>query len=359
MENNNVAIKSYDYDKSIANMDEKELKKLTTIAKSIRENDINSIQTYGSDLSQIVRKNGDDLLRITKSNSETTEDACNIINNLLVGLNDIDLDKLNEENSFIKFIRQIPLIKKLVKKYKTNLVKFNNIADNVDDVAKKITATKLIALKDNGTLQIIFDNNVSYVKRMRELIIAAMLKEKELGNTIATMESNPDTEPYMLQDMYAFREALQKRITDMKVTEYIMGQDLLQIRALQNSNNMIAQKSDNIVNTVIPIWKNQLSISVTMQNQRNNIEVQRMASDATNEILVRNAELLKMNTINVAKANEESVVSADTLRKTTQSLIDTMNEYKRIHDEGERKRNEINETLKELSEKLSNELNNQ
>ena len=96
-----------------------------------------------------------------------------------------------------------------------------------------------------------------------------------------------------------------------------------------------------------------------MQNQRNNIEVQRMASNATNEILVRNAELLKMNTINVAKANEESVVSADTLRKTTQSLIDTMNEYKRIHDEGERKRNEINETLKELSEKLSNELNNQ
>ena len=122
---------------------------------------------------------------------------------------------------------------------------------------------------------------------------------------------------------------------------------------------MIAQKSDNIVNTVIPIWKNQLSISVTMQNQRNNIEVQRMASNATNEILVRNAELLKMNTINVAKANEESVVSADTLRKTTQSLIDTMNEYKRIHDEGERKRNEINETLKELSEKLSNEINNQ
>ena len=98
---------------------------------------------------------------------------------------------------------------------------------------------------------------------------------------------------------------------------------------------MIAQKSDNIVNTVIPIWKNQLSISVTMQNQRNNIEVQRMASNATNEILVRNAELLKMNTINVAKANEESVVSADTLRKTTQTLIDTMNEYKRIHDEGE------------------------
>ena len=226
-------------------------------------------------------------------------------------------------------------------------------------MAKKITATKLIALKDNGTLQIIFDNNVSYVKRMRELIVAAMLKEKELGNTIADMESNPDTEPYMLQDMYSFREALQKRITDMKVTEYIMGQDLLQIRALQNSNNMIAQKSDNIVNTVIPIWKNQLSISVTMQNQRNNIEVQRMASNATNEILVRNVELLKMNTINVAKANEESVVSADTLRKTTQTLIDTMNEYKRIHDEGERKRNEINETLKELSEKLSNEINNQ
>lgn len=353
---NSVAIKSYDYEKSMANLDEKELKKLASLAKTIRENDINSIQTYGSDLSQVVRKNGDDLLRITKSNSENTEDACNLINNLLVGLNDINLDKLNNENSFVKFLKQIPLVKKLVKKYKTNIVKFNSIADNVDEVAKKVTATKLISLKDNGTLQIIFDNNVSYVKRMRELIVAAMLKEKEIGETIVKMESDPDTEPYMLQDMYAFREALQKRITDMKVTEYIMGQDLLQIRALQNSNNMIAQKSDNIVNTVIPIWKNQLSISVTMQNQKNNIEVQKMVTDTTNEILVGNAELLKANTIAVAKANEESVVSADTLRKTTQTLIDTMNEYKRIHDEGEQKRNEINETLKELSEKLSSEI---
>lgn len=351
-----VVVNGFDYSKSVDTLSEADRAKYMEIAKQISENDINSIQTYGSDVSSVVQRNGDDLLRITKSNDATSIETNNIINDLLASIGEINIDNFGDESRFRRFMRRMPVLRSLVRKYDVTMARYNNIADNVDQVAKKIMYTKVVALKDNTTLQIIFDNNLEYIRRMRDLIIAAMLKAEELDREIEALKNDPDVEPYVIQDKIAFYETLQKRITDMKVSEYIMGQNLLQVRALQNNNVAISQKSENIVNTVIPIWKNQLSISIIMQNQKNNIEVQRRTSDATNEILVKNAEMLKVNTINVAKANEESVVSIDTLKKTTQTLIDTMNEYKRIHDEGNKNRAEINESLKELSEQLASEV---
>lgn len=351
-----VVVNGFDYSKSIESLSETDRAKYMEIAGQISENDINSIQTYGSDVSSVVQRNGDDLLRITKSNDATSIETNNIINELLASIGDINIDNFGDEGRFRRFMRKMPVLRSLVRKYDVTMARYNNIADNVDQVAKKIMYTKVVALKDNNTLQLIFDNNLEYIRRMRDLIIAAMLKAEELNGEIELLKADPDVEPYVIQDKIAFYETLQKRITDMKVSEYIMGQNLLQVRALQNNNVAISQKSENIVNTVIPIWKNQLSISIIMQNQKNNIEVQRRTSDATNEILVKNAEMLKVNTINVAKANEESVVSIDTLKKTTQTLIDTMNEYKRIHDDGNKNRAEINESLKELSEQLAREV---
>jgi uncharacterized protein YaaN involved in tellurite resistance len=351
-----IVVNGFDYSKSIDALTDADRARYLKIAETISENDINSIQTYGSELSGVVQRNGDELLRITTSNSMNSVETNNIINNLIADIGGIDIDGCLEESRVKKFFRSLPVVRSFVKRYDITVAKYDNIANNVDKVSRKITATKVLALRDNTTLQVIFDNNLEYIRRMRELIIAATLRAEEINAEIERMKTDPDIEPYIIQDKIAFYETLQKRITDMKVSEYIMGQDLLQVRALQTNNTAIAQKSDNIVNTVIPIWKNQLSISIIMQNQKNNIEVQRMTADATNEILVKNAEMLKTNTINVAKANEESVVTVDTLKRTTQTLIDTMNEYKRIHEDGERKRTEINETLKELSEQLAREI---
>lgn len=352
----NLVVNGFDYSKSIEVLTSEDRAKYLKISEAISENDINSIQTYGSELSGVVKKNGDELLRITTSNSMNSVETNNIINKLIADIGGIDINGEMEDSRVKKFLRKFPVLRSFVKKYEITVAKYNNIADNVDKVSTKITATKVLALRDNTTLQVIFDNNLEYIDRMRELIIAAVLRAEQINEEINQMKLDPSIEPYIIQDKIAFYETLQKRITDMKVSEYIMGQDLLQVRALQNNNTAIAQKSDNIVNTVIPIWKNQLSISIIMQNQKNNIEVQKRTAEATNEILVANAEMLKTNTINVAKANEESVVTVDTLKKTTQTLIDTMNEYKRIHEDGQKKRDEINETLKELSTQLANEV---
>ncbi|RYD60529.1 MAG: toxic anion resistance protein, partial [Verrucomicrobiaceae bacterium] len=104
--------------------------------------------------------------------------------------------------------------------------------------------------------------------------------------------------------------------------------------------------------TTIPVWKNQLTIAVALQRQKANVEMQRKVADTTNTILEKNAELLKENSINVARENEKTVVSIETLKKTTHSLIETLNEVKRIHEEGTQNRKQLGTELQSLEAEL-------
>jgi uncharacterized protein YaaN involved in tellurite resistance len=127
---------------------------------------------------------------------------------------------------------------------------------------------------------------------------------------------------------------------------------------VQNNNTTIAEKAQSIVSTTIPVWKNQLTIAVALNRQKANVEMQKKISDTTNTILLKNAELLKTNSIDVARENEKTVVSLDTLKRTTQSLIETLTEVKRIHDEGTQNRRTLNTELQTLETELKKNVTN-
>jgi uncharacterized protein YaaN involved in tellurite resistance len=132
---------------------------------------------------------------------------------------------------------------------------------------------------------------------------------------------------------------------------------LLQIKATQGNNSAIAAKSDNIVTNVIPLWKNQLAIAVIMNNQTKNVEAQRMLTDTTNKILAENAKNLHSNSVAVAKANEESVISLETLKTTTNELIATIKEVERIHADGAKEREIIEKELHSMAIQLEDAIN--
>jgi uncharacterized protein YaaN involved in tellurite resistance len=137
-----------------------------------------------------------------------------------------------------------------------------------------------------------------------------------------------------------------------------MMQSLAQIRVVQSNNTTIAEKAQSIVSTTIPVWKNQLTIAVALNRQKENVEMQKKISDTTNTILQKNAELLKQNSIDVARENEKTVVSLDTLKRTTASLIETLTEVKRIHDEGTANRKVLNTELQTLETELKKHVTN-
>ena len=345
---------SFDYETRLATLSEADRSKYMAISAKIKLDDPTTIQSFGSELSQTVAQNGSVLLNSVRS--DNSSEVVELTNDLLAELNMIDLDELTP-STWKRIARKLPIVRHLVKSVENVMIKYDTISANVEAISKKISTAKVVAMRDNSTLQTIFNNNVHYILQIRELIMAAKLKEQELRAELERMQSDPSTELYQIQDMQNFINSLGKRIADMQTTEYVMQQNLYQIRATQNNNISIADKSENIVNHVIPIWKNQLAISIIMNNQKASIDAQAKITETTNEILKKNASALKINAINVAKANEEQVISLDTLQKTTNDLIETVKEVKAIHDQGEANRKAIEKSLHDYTEQLTNAVN--
>ena len=329
---------------------DQEKQKYSEISKSLEPGDVNSILNYGVEAQNSMEKYSNDFL--TSVRTYNSGEVGGLINELLTELNYINVDELNQ-SKFTSFVSSIPFLKNFVVDVKKLFQKYDVVVNNIDKITNKIKAGRLNSIKDNSSLQTMFDNNVGYIKQMEELIISGQLKYEELSVKLAEMEGKPaDYEDYQIADLRDFVSRLDKRLADMKIVRFIMLQSLAQIRVVQNNNTSIAEKAQSIISTTIPVWKNQLTIAVALQRQKANVEMQKKISDTTNTILQKNAEMLKQNSIDVAKENEKTVVSIDTLKKTTQSLIETLNEVKKIHEEGDKSRRVLDGELKTLEAEL-------
>lgn len=331
-------------------------KKLSEIGKSLNPSDVNSILNYGVEVQNSMERYSNDFL--TSVRTSNAGDVGVQINELLTELNYIDVDEL-EASGAKKFFSKIPFLKKIVFDVKKLFQKYDTIISNIDKITNKVKAGRLNSIKDNSSLQTMFDSNVNYIKQMEELIIAGQLRFNELSAQLAQMDANAaNYNDYEIADMREFVSRLDKRLADMKVVRFIMMQSLAQIRLVQNNNTSIAEKAQSIVTTTIPVWKNQLTIAVALQRQKANVEVQKKISDTTNTILQKNADMLKQNSIDVARENEKTVVSIETLKKTTQSLIETLGEVKKIHDQGTENRKVLNNELQNLETELKKNVTN-
>lgn len=346
-----LTARNYDYDNRIAALTPEEREKYQKIGELINVNDTNSVQTYGSELSKTIAKCGDTLLSSVRSTNG--DELTQLVNNLLSELNLINIDDLNTDSKAKAFLKRIPILRRLVQSVETAMIKYDTIAENVDKISKKIDSTRLVALRDNTTLQTIFNSDKEYITQLREYILAAKMKLKQIEGEVETMLANPDEhEIYDVKSKMSFANALEKRITDMQTTEYTLTQSLMQIEAIASGNDQLAQQADNIVNNVLPIWKSQLANSVMLANQRASSEAQKKTSETTNYIIRTNAEKIHQNAVEIAKASEDPVIQLETLEHTTKELIQTLKDVKQIHKEGAEKRKNVEKALKGYTQQL-------
>lgn len=333
-----------------------EVKKYGELSKDLNPKDVNSILNYGTDVQNSMERYSNTFLASVRTFNSGEVGV--LITDLLNELNYIDVDELNQ-SGFMKFVTSIPFLKGIVMDTKKLFAKYDTVVNNIDKITNKIKAGRVNSIKDNASLQTMFDSNVTFIHQMEELIISGQLKYNQLNEELAVMDGNPSAyEDYQIADMRDFVNRLDKRLADLKVVRFIMLQSLAQIRVVQNNNTTIAEKAQSIVSTTIPVWKNQLTIAVALNRQKENVEMQKKISDTTNTILQKNAELLKQNSIDVAREGEKTVVSIETLKRTTQSLIETLTEVKRIHDEGTQNRKTLNSELQNLETELKKNVTN-
>lgn len=357
MENNNLAAapqSSAPIDKegnvNLQNIKPTDLAAYKSISGQLNEKEANSILNFGAEIQNSISRQSDGFLNNVRA--QHAGEVGVLINELLAELNYIDVDELNQ-NAFQRFIANIPLLKNFTINVKKLFLKYDRITVNIDKISNKVKAGMINAVKDNSSLQTMFDNNVELIKELENYIIAGQLKLKELTDELSVMDANPGNYPdYEIADKRTFIDRLDKRLADMKVVRFILLQSLAQIRVVQNNNTSLAEKAQSILSTTLPVWKNQLTLAVALQRQRQNIEVQKKVSETTNTILRKNAEMLKQNSIEVAKENENTIVSLETLKITTQSLIDTLTEVKQIHEQGTQTRRELDAGLQSLEAEL-------
>ncbi|MGH1519964.1 toxic anion resistance protein [Chryseobacterium sp. JK1] len=335
---------------NLTQLQSEERQKYEVLANSIDEANPGSIVNFGAELQKTLTNQSDSFLgNVRRSNSG---EVGGLINDLLVELNYVDVEELHG-NKVKSFLSKLPFMKKVMTQVENLFAKYDKIINNIEQISYKVNAGIITSTKDNAVLQTIFESNVNSIKQIEDLVIAGNIRMERAAVELAQMETAPQNfQDYQIADKRDFIARLDRRMADLKVVRVIMMQSLPQIRLVQNNNVSIAEKAQTILTTTLPVWKNQLSLAVAMYRQQQNIEIQQKVSATTEEILRKNAERLGQNSVNVARANEQTIVSVETLRETTSMLINTLNEVKQIQKQGADNRRKLDQDLQTLEHEL-------
>jgi uncharacterized protein YaaN involved in tellurite resistance len=323
------------------------------IAKVLNEKDLTSISSYGSDLQRAMDTYSSEFLNQSFSRDNNIESA-ELISNLLGELHEVNIDDLEAPGPVKRFLRKVPGLRKLIVSVEQVKAKYNTIQKNIDGIVNKLEATRQIAIRDNNLLQKQFENNCDYVDQLEDLIVAGKLKSNELETLLDGMKAESgEYDDYQITDIEEYKNALDKRITDLIMLRYAFKQSLTQIRIIQRTNIMDANNTEAQITMTIPLWKNQMSLAVALYNQKQSIEISNKVTEATNEMFKKNAEMMKTQAIEVAKQNQRSVLDIETLRKTTQELLATVEGVQKAQQEGAQKRAAAEAELVKLEKEMS------
>jgi uncharacterized protein YaaN involved in tellurite resistance len=323
------------------------------IAKVLDEKDLTSIASYGSDLQRAMDTYSSDFLKQSFDSKNSIESA-QLISNLLGELHEVNVDDLEAPTAWKRFLRKVPLVKKLVVSVEQIKAKYDTIEKNIDGIVQKLETARQISIRDNNNLQKQFENNVDYVEQLGELIIAGKIKSQELDSVIENMKVNSEEfDDYQISDVEEYKNALDKRLTDLTMLRYAFKQSLTQIRIIQRTNIMNANNTEQQIAMTIPLWKNQLSLAVALYDQKQTLEISSKVADTTNEIFKKNAEMMKTQAIEVAKQNQRTVIDIETLRKTTSDLLATVEGVQKAQLEGAQKRAAAEQELFKLEKQMS------
>ena len=243
-------------------------------------------------------------------------------------------------------------------------INYENAENNIDEMCNVLENHQVQLLKDIAMLDRMYDINRTYFKELCMYILAGKKKLKKLEDEEIpklqekAKQSNNPQDAQELNDFVALCNRFEKKIHDLELTKMISLQMAPQIRLIQNNDSLMAEKIQSTIINTIPLWKNQMVLSLGVAHATDAARVQREVTDMTNELLRKNAEILKTSTIETAKESERGIVDIETLRATNESLISTLDEILNIQTEGRQKRREAEIELRNIEEQLKDKLIN-
>ena len=247
-------------------------------------------------------------------------------------------DATEEEKGFLGFF------KRSGNKIAAMKAKYDKVEVNVDRIMGVLDQHQVTLLKDIAMLDKMYDMNLSYFKELSMYILAGKKKLQQVRATVlpelvekAKRTGLPE-DAQAATDMSGMCESFEKKLHDLELTRMVSIQMGPQIRLVQNNDKIMAEKIQSTLVNTIPLWKSQMVLALGLAHSQQAMQAQRAVTDMTNELLRKNADTLKMGSIETAKEAERGVVDIETLKHTNEQLISTLDEVKRIQDEGREKR---------------------
>lgn len=281
-----------------------------------------------------------------------------ILKDLMGKLNEINPEELTEQ----KQSGIMKLFKKVSKPIQEMMTKYQKLSTQIDRIGVQLEHSKVGLLDDVKMLDQLYDQNKTYFQALNVYIAAAEVKRDELANEVIPKmryeaeQANDQMAIQEVNDMVQFVDRLEKRIYDLQLSRQLTIQSAPQIRMIQQTNQTLAEKIQSSIMTSIPLWKNQIAIALTLNKQRKAVESQRLVTETTNDLLIKNSEMLKVNSIETAKENERGVIEIDTLKKTQENLIQTIEETLLIQADGREKRKAAEIEIGRMEEELKQRL---
>ena len=279
---------------------------------------------------------------------------------------DMLVDLVSELKGFEKDTEEPKGLMKLFSKAEDRVERmkasFNKVSVNVENIASSLENHQAQLLKDVAMFDRLYDKNSEYFRQLTLYIIAgdeklARVRENELAALMAAAEKSGDAlDAQKANDLAAQCDRFEKKLHDLKLTRQVSMQMAPQIRLLQNNNSLLVERIQSTLSNTLPLWKSQMVLALGLHHSQQALSAQTAVTNMTNELLRKNAETLKMGTIETAREAERGIIDIETLIDTNQSLIDTINEVMAIQQNGRTQRIEAEKTLYQMEADLKKKL---
>ncbi len=277
-----------------------------------------------------------------------------LLTDVVAELKDFDIEE--EEKGFLGFF------KKSTNKLEKMKLQYAKAETNINQITNVLESHQVQLMKDISVLDKMYELNLTYFKELSMYILAGKQKLEDVRNgelqsliQKAQISGLPE-DAQAARDLEAMCTRFEKKIHDLELTRTISMQTAPQIRLVQNNDTMMVEKIQSTIVNTIPLWKSQMVIALGVEHSTQAAEAQREVADMTNLLLKKNAEKLKLATVETARESERGVVEIETLKATNQALIETFDEVMKIQEEGRQKRREAEAEMLRMENELKNKL---
>ena len=313
-----------------------EVQKVQSIKDGINLMDSSTPLTFGAPAQKEIAQFSDSILN--KVRTKDSGQVGELLTDLVSKVKGFDT---TEKKSFLS---SIPIIGSLVDKAEDIKSGYDKLSTHVDRIQQGLENSKVKLMEDVVMFDTLYEKNLGYFKELQLYIRAGEEKLEEMRTiTLPKLKAQAaeKNDPMAVQVVNDFEQSVdrfEKKIHDLKISKTLAIQTAPQIRLIQNNDRVLIDRVQSAIYHTIPLWKNQMVIALGLTRQQEVIAMQRAVADATNDLLKRNAEMLKQNSIDTAKANERGIVDIDTVKKVNEDLISTIEETMRIQQEGRQRR---------------------